>query len=477
MTVATGIRPRLAIRRRTLSAGPPGAGGGTRRRWPVRAKVAPVFAGAIAALLGIWVLLALLYAGIGTRTSVAVTRETVSALTGTSGRSGAIEAGAILATSEYFKATGQTAASLGLDPARDLVILVTLDTHAADLPEPVAWGREASLDANGRRLPPVAAPQVLFRSDHHQSVALSFSAAVLDGRSPAAGTPREMRLLLPPLEHGAAPALMSWTLPLNYPQASGAPLPPVAGSLGAVLAVIAGLLVVFSPCALHLTGVFLPIVTGLGMQDVLQRAQDRPFRVRLVLLGLAFVSGFVVLYTVLGVLAGFVGHLFSNTSLVRPYLVPIRLAAGGIVIYLALQSLGLFRMPFMVALQLPGRPHIGRPRHGYAAAALAGINVSVGCLACVGGTLLASLLLYAGTSGSPLLGGATLFLFSMGVSIPFLLTALAFDRLLPRWRGASRFLRHSNTVAAAVLLVVGLLILSGNEAIVEQLAPAFRTIG
>ncbi len=447
------------------------------RAGPVGAKVALIFASATAALLLAWGLLALLYAGIGTRTNIAVTREVVSALTSAPGRSGAVDASAILATSGYFKATGQSPASLGVDPSRDLVVLVALDTHVAELAEPVTWAQGAFLEANGRRYPPLAAPRMIFRSDHHQSVALSFSSAALNGRAPTAGPARALRLALPPLEPGAAPAVMSWTLPMHLPEASGAPVRPAAASVGAALALIAGLLVVFSPCALHLTGVFLPIVTGLGVQDVLQRTEDRPFRIRLVLLGLAFVSGFVILYTALGVVAGFAGHLVSNTALARPYLVPIRLVTGGIVIYLALQNLGLFRMPFIVALQLPARPHLNNPRHGYAAAALAGINVSVGCLACVGGTLLASLLLYAGTSGSPLLGGATLFLFSLGVSIPFLLTALAFDWMLPRWRGASRILRHSSTVAAAILLVVGLLILSGNESIVEQLAPAFRTVG
>ena len=103
------------------------------------------------------------------------------------------------------------------------------------------------------------------------------------------------------------------------------------------------------------------------------------------------------------------------------------------------------------------------------AAAIAGMSISLGCLVCVGGTLLAALLIYAGASGSPFVGGLTLFLFSLGMSIPFLLAALAFDKVLPRFNAARSVLRYSSAVAGTVMLVVGLLILSGNDSIFERL--------
>ena len=63
--------------------------------------------------------------------------------------------------------------------------------------------------------------------------------------------------------------------------------------LAGVLAIMGGLLVVFSPCALHMTAFFLPVVTGLGMQEISARKGDVEFRAHVALSGFAFVAGFV----------------------------------------------------------------------------------------------------------------------------------------------------------------------------------------
>ena len=83
------------------------------------------------------------------------------------------------------------------------------------------------------------------------------------------------------------------------------------------------------------------------------------------------------------------------------------------------------------------------------------MTISFGCLVCVGGTLLAVLLLYAGATSSPVSGGLTLFLFAVGMSLPFLLAAMAFDKVLPRFMGARRLVQYSTPVAGAVMLVLG----------------------
>ena len=287
------------------------------------------------------------------------------------------------------------------------------------------------------------------------------------------GATGDLVLRLPPLvDDSANGAVMRWQLPIHDPSAGATSSRGIGTKLAGTLALLAGLLVVFSPCALHMTGVFLPLVTGLGAKDVASRAGDGAFRVRVVSLGLAFVSGFVILYTAFGVAAGFAGRFFSDTSALRPYLVPLRLLAGGFVIIMALQALGFFKLPYAIRLGVPKRLASSGSRSRHVAAMLAGANVSAGCLACVGGTLLASLLLYAGASGSPLVGGATLFLFSAGISVPFLITSVALDRAARHFAKAKRFLKYSTTVQASLMLIVGLLIISGNEAIFEQLVPS-----
>jgi cytochrome c-type biogenesis protein len=461
----------------SIEARLPSAGMSPRAVRRRKTRIGLVFTAAVAAILGVWLLMAIAYGGIGGRPSVGDLQAVLAEVSSTNGQSGEIDTSAVIATPAYMRASGRPAESLGADPARELVVIVSLDTHIDALPDPGTWEDDAALDAGGQRFAPSGGSRLLFRSDHHQTVALRFPPDAAGDPSVVAGPARALTLTLPALEGGSGAATMRWDLPLPSDAGGTTDQRGAAVSLAGVLAVMAGLLLVFSPCAIHLTAVFLPLVTGLSMEGVTARANDRRFRVRAASLGLAFVAGFVLLYTTFGVLAGAVGSFFTDTTALRPLLVPVRLATGAVVVYLALQRLGLFRMPFVISLRLPGRPEIVRPRQGYAAAMIAGASVSVGCLVCVGGTLLASLLLYAGASGSPLIGGATLFLFALGVSIPFVLTAVAFDRVLPRMRTSPRLVRYSGALMAAMLLVVGLLILSGSETIFERLVPSFMRIG
>lgn len=458
-----------------------------------------VFAVAVGVMLGVWLLLALLYSGIGGGRNVVEARGVISAVTSTRASSGNFEVQGILATAEYFRVTDrsdelfslapeenlatlatspqafdvfdESADALAVDPERTLPVLLVVDVHEGELPEPELWVPAVSMSVNGVLLPPAQTYSVAFRSEHHQTVALQFARHDAEGNLFLDDSDGTLSLTVPNIESGSGELTVDWSLPLRYPAAeAGGVFPGSVATLGSVLAVMAGLLVIFSPCVVHMTAYFLPVITGLGMQEIRARKDDVRFRAHVALSGVAFVTGFVLLYTAFGVAAGFAGQFFSNTAKLEPYIFPLRIITGTVVIYLAIQTLGLFRLPFIVSLRLPGRPHeVRSPRQGYVAAAIAGMSISVGCLACVGGTLLASLLIYAGASSSPVVGGLTLFLFSIGMSIPFLLVAFAFEKMVPQINKVWPLLRYSSAVAGAVMLVVGLLILSGNDSVFERL--------
>jgi len=452
----------------------------------------------IGAMLGVWLLLALLYAGIGGGRSVADAQRVIAAVTSSRATAGDLEVQAILATPEYFEVTDrsdqyfkldpdanlsaitrdprafdaldQSAEALAVDPAQMLPILLVVNAHEGSVPDPAAWLPGVTLSADGVAVPPIAAYRVAFQTDHHLTVAVQFPRQDPQGRRIDTDRAGQLRLEVPDaLSSGSLD--VEWALPLATGSVTiDQGLAGSAATLASILAVLAGLLVVFSPCAVHMTAYFLPIITGISFQELSERQTDVRFRGHVALSGLAFVAGFVVLYTAFGVAAGFAGQFFANTAQLEPYLVPFRIVTGAVVIYLAIQTLGFFRMPFIIALRLPGRPHrVESPRQGYLAAVIAGMSISLGCLVCVGGTLLASLLIYAGTSRSPLVGGLTLFLFSVGMSLPFLLASLAFDKILPRFRAMRAVLQYSTSVAGAVMLVLGLLIISGNDSLFERL--------
>lgn len=453
----------------------------------------------IAAMLGVWVLLALVYSGLGTGRNVDDARRVIAAVTSSRVQSGELEVQGILATPEYFSvadraneyfklapeanlsaitrdaraldAFDQSATSLAVDPERMLPVLLVVNVHEGSVPDPATWLPAVALSAEDVTVAPIAGYRVAFQTEHHVTLAVQFPRQDAQGRRIDLAGPGSLSLTVPDLLAGGEPLALDWSLPLAYPSGdTAAGLAQSAATLASILAVMAGLLVVFSPCAVHMTAYFLPVVTGLGFQEIAERQTDIKFRAHVALSGIAFVAGFVLLYTAFGVAAGFAGQFFSNTAQLEPYLLPFRILTGLVIIYLAIQTLGFFKMPFVIALRLPGRPHrIESPRQGYVAAAIAGMSISFGCLVCVGGTLLASLLVYAGTSGSPLVGGMTLFLFAVGMSLPFLLAAFAFDKILPRFRAMRSVIQYSTPVAGAVMLVLGLLIISGNDSIFERL--------
>lgn len=465
-----------------------------------RHGTALVFAGAVAVMLVAWALLAVVYGHVTHGSGPAGARRVVEAVTSNSATVGNQEVRALIATPEYFAVDQRSAAyfgttperslqlqaeseryfdtfnrdaaSLAVDPDRYIPILLMVDLHEGRMADPEQWVDRIRLTRGDTAQAPLHEFTVAFRSDHHQTLALQFPRVDASGRAFLDGQAGALSLEMPRLDD-VGNVTVGWQLPLRFPppdsNSAGA-----AATLGTFIAVVAGLLVVFSPCAVHMTAYFLPLVTGLGMREILDRKEDTGFRAYVVSLGLAFVSGFVVLYTLFGIGAGFAGQLLSDTTRFEPYLAPLRIVTGSVVIFMAMQTLGVFRLPFAMRLMLPRKPLEHRARSGYLAAAISGMSISVGCFTCVGGSLLATMLLFAGASSSPVLGGLTLFLFSTGMSMPFLLAAVAFDRVVPRFTRAHTLLRSSTTLAGAMMVVVGLLIMSGNESVFERLV--FRAL-
>ncbi|TAK74872.1 MAG: hypothetical protein EPO16_09980 [Dehalococcoidia bacterium] len=468
-----------------------------RQRLPLLGRMSStawIFVGLVGVTLSAWLALAYLFSGMGGGTSVVETQRVIKSLSSTTAKHGALEFRAVAVTPDYFRVTdrgdelfaldpkknlatmvdspeyfdtfNKSSADLGVDPERYLSLLVTVAVHEGDLPATESWLESIVLRSGDVGVAPLPAHKVAYRSEHHVTLALQFPRKDENGVA-LLKEEGQLRLVAPGFAPDQEPLAVSWQLPLADTSDAGAI--GAGATMGGMLAVFAGLLVIFSPCAVHMTAYFLPMITGLGMKEVLDRTDDIRFRARLMSLALAFVGGFVVLYTLFGVAAGFAGQFFSDTARLAPYVTPLRIFAGTVVIFMAMQTLGVFRLPFVLNLAIPGRPHAAGARAGYFAAVVSGMTVSMGCLTCVGGSLLAALLIYAGASGSPMTGGLTLFLFSCGMSIPFLVAAFAFQRAVPKFTGARRLLRYSTTAAAALMLVMGLLIISGNDSIFERL--------
>ena len=176
-----------------------------------------------------------------------------------------------------------------------------------------------------------------------------------------------------------------------------------------------------------------------------------PTRSRVMMGALLFVLGFSVLYALEGVaVAGVGGTLTVHRAGLSQIL-------GGLIILLGLLFIGLFdRFSLAGRIVKPGF----RPRAGLAGAPLLGVLFGLGWTPCTGPTLSAVLTL-GFTSGTALRGGVLAFVYALGIGIPFLIVAFAFQRGANVFGFARRHARLITRIGGMLLIAVGVLEVTG----------------
>ena len=220
--------------------------------------------------------------------------------------------------------------------------------------------------------------------------------------------------------------------------------------VGLLAAFGAGILSFLSPCILPLVPSYLCFLAGVSL-ETLVRNPGVTVNAHLIGRAVAFVLGFAVVFVVLGASASGVGTLVSQ------HLTVLTRIAGLVIVLLGLHMIGLLRFGFLLRqARLEPKAPIN-----LAGAFLVGLAFGFGWTPCVGPVLTAILLL-AGTQGTVGEGATLLGAYAAGIGVPFIAVALFVGPFL-RW--LARFAKHLGTIEkamGAMLVLTGLLILSGS---------------
>jgi len=214
-----------------------------------------------------------------------------------------------------------------------------------------------------------------------------------------------------------------------------------------VVAFGGGLLSFLSPCVLPMVPVYLASLYGPGIFDT------KGIRVPVFLHSLSFVLGFSVIFILLGVIVGLTGYA------VNPDYALLRKIAGSLLI-----AFGLF---ILLATKVPWLNYEKRlstslgSTTGYLRSFFIGAVFSVSWTACVG-PILGSILTIASVQATAWQGAYLLAIYSLGLGLPFLVVGAAFDFFLPVLRRVNRYSGLIHIISGLLLIVIGILILTGN---------------
>ncbi|MFB3885163.1 MAG: cytochrome c biogenesis CcdA family protein [Thermodesulfobacteriota bacterium] len=220
--------------------------------------------------------------------------------------------------------------------------------------------------------------------------------------------------------------------------------------ISVVIAFSAGLLSFVSPCVLPLIPSYITYISGVSFKELTETEAKAKLRWRTTFHSLLFIMGFSTIFILMGASASYLGQLLVE------YQYWIMKGGGILIIILGIHFTGMFSLPF---LQMERRFELKRKPLGYIGSFLVGIVFAAGWTPCVG-PILSTILLYASTSKSLTTGVVLLAFYSMGLGVPFFLSALAFNSFLSAFEKMKRYMRMITIVSGFFMIAIGILLLT-----------------
>jgi len=221
-------------------------------------------------------------------------------------------------------------------------------------------------------------------------------------------------------------------------------------NLTILMAMGAGVLSFLSPCVLPLFPSYLSCITGISLGNVQEFRASSAQRRAIIINSIIFIVGFTAVFMAMGATFGLAGKLLLY------YRVLIQRIGGLLMIFFGLILMDVIRIPLLMRYM---RPEFNRPAAGYASTFLVGVTLAVGWTPCVG-PILGAILSMAAIGSSMSKGTWLLFAYSMGLALPFFISAVALHWFSSFFNAFKSYLSWVQRAAGLILTIVGLLLIT-----------------
>ncbi len=213
----------------------------------------------------------------------------------------------------------------------------------------------------------------------------------------------------------------------------------------------AGILSFLSPCVLPLIPAYFTFITGFSLEELTEN-RNSEIRKKVFLSTVSFVSGFSLIFILMGASASYLGSLMFN------YRGLIRIIGGILIILMGVHLTGIIRIP---GLDVEKRINIEKKPLHFLGIVIIGMAFGAGWSPCIG-PLLGSILIIAGSQETVWQGIVLLAIYSAGLALPFIIMSVFIHLLLIVIKKASRVLQYVNAAAGILLIIVGLILVTNK---------------
>ncbi len=215
------------------------------------------------------------------------------------------------------------------------------------------------------------------------------------------------------------------------------------------LAFFMGMVTFLTPCILPLVPAYISFISGHSLAELNTPERSEKVAASVLITAVFFVLGFSLIFLMMGAAAGALGH---ELAALKPILIRV---GGVIVIFFGLQLAGVFQlMPLLKEKRFHGEIKAVGPLKAF----LFGLAFAFGWSPCIG-PILTSILAIAVNQNTMLKGIFLLLAYSLGMAIPFLLTAVLVERFFSFFNKIKPHFRKIEIAGGVILILAGLLML------------------